>query len=94
MVSEKPQVDLMGSIWAAGKDGEWHTAKEIASLLGCTSTDVEDVLEFFTKYGFAKRSVGLHEDKYQLILNLLSPMETVAILKLMRMEAEQKARIS
>jgi predicted transcriptional regulator len=91
---ENRLVDLISFVWTVGKDGEWHTAREIANLVGSTPSTVETILDFFTKYGFAKRSVSLHEDKYQLMVEGPSPMETVAVLRFSQMEAQQSTRIT
>ena len=90
---ENLRIGLIGCVWVAGRDGRWHTVGEIAKRLEYSPEDVETILDFLTKYGFAKQSFGLLEKRYQLTVDGPSPMETATMLVRARVESSELSRI-
>lgn len=83
------RIGLISSVWVAVNDGRWHTVDEIGRQLRSPPKEVELILDFLTKYGFAKQSFGLLVKRYQLTEHAPSPTQTATMLGVLGGESER-----
>ena len=50
------QVKLVELVWAAPKDGHWHTIPELAERVPGTQSELVEVVNFLAEYGFIESS--------------------------------------
>ena len=72
-------LDLVNTVWSAMRESEFYTPNDLSNTLGEPTEAIVRILEFLTRYGFARR-VTKRELIFRKVVNVPGPGDALRIL--------------